>query len=45
VRGASEWVRAPEKGSSALGHGRETRGHGHVHGGERGREVREGSSG
>jgi hypothetical protein len=38
-------VRAPEKGSGAWGRDRETHGRGRVHGGERGREVREGSSG
>jgi hypothetical protein len=32
----SEWVRALEKDSGARGHGRETRGHGCTHSGERG---------
>jgi hypothetical protein len=41
VRGASEWVRDPEKSSGAWGRGRETRGRGRVHDGERGRKVRE----
>jgi hypothetical protein len=42
ARGASEWVRAPEKDSGVWGHGRETCGRGCVHGGEHKREVREG---
>jgi hypothetical protein len=41
--GASEWVLALEKGSSAWGRGREMHGHGCVHGGERVRFGRDGS--
>jgi hypothetical protein len=43
VGGVSEWVQDPEKGPGAWGHGREMRGRGCVHSGERGQFGRDGS--